>query len=68
MRGRVVCENGLYTVATTGGQGSGILKSMVKANGLIVLPEDLTEAKKGDTVTVQLFERSLENTPSPEHL
>jgi molybdopterin biosynthesis enzyme len=41
---------------------------MVKANGLIVLPEDLTEAKKGDTVTVQLFERSLENTPSPEHL
>jgi molybdopterin molybdotransferase len=68
VRGRVVCENGLYTVATTGGQGSGILKSMVKANGLIVLPEDLTEAKKGDTVTVQLFERSLENTPSPEHL
>ncbi len=68
LRARVQIENGRYTAATTGGQGSGILKSMVLANGLLVLPEDLTLVKKGETVTVQLIDRSLETTPTPDYL
>jgi molybdopterin molybdotransferase len=48
-----------YTVRTTGEQGSGILKSMVMANGLIVLPPELTHVKAGDSVTVQLLDSSL---------
>jgi molybdopterin molybdotransferase len=57
-----------FKVATTGDQGSGILKSMVRANGLIILPEDMTRAGKGDEVTVQLLDRSLLQTPTPSYL
>ena len=59
-RGFVKKENDLYTVSTTGEQGSGILKSMVRANGLIVLPENITIARKGDDVSVQLLDGSLD--------
>ncbi|PKN37666.1 MAG: hypothetical protein CVU62_08040 [Deltaproteobacteria bacterium HGW-Deltaproteobacteria-2] len=48
-----------YVVITTGGQGSGILKSMVTANGLIVIGESETRIKKGTEVTVQLLDNSL---------
>jgi molybdopterin molybdotransferase len=68
MRAQVKCEDGGYTAALTGEQGSGILKSMVRANGLIALPQDLTYAKKGDIVTVQLLDRSLEMTSVPDYL
>jgi molybdopterin molybdotransferase len=52
-------ENGRYVAAITGDQGSGILKSMVAANGLIIMGEDQLRIKKGDTVTVQLLDDSL---------
>ena len=52
-------ENGQYIATTTGDQGSGILKSMVAANGLIVMGENETHIKKGSTVTVQLLDDSL---------
>ena len=68
LRARIHMDNGRYTVATTGQQGSGILKSMVRANGLIVLPEDVTLAKKGDEVTVQLLDRSFAQTATPQYL
>lgn len=55
LRAQTRYEDGKITVLTTGEQGSGILKSMVRANGLIVLPEDVILAKKGDEVTVQLI-------------
>jgi molybdopterin molybdotransferase len=61
-------EDGKFTASTTGEQGSGILKSMVRANGLIVLPENKTWAKAGDDVTVQLIDNSLELTAQPEYL
>ncbi len=47
-----------YTVSTTGPQGSGILRSMVKANGLIVIPEDCDVVRAGEQVKVQLLDRS----------
>ena len=58
LRGVVREEEGVLTVRTTGGQGSGILTSMVKANGLIDVPEDVENLNPGDTVTVQLLSRN----------
>jgi molybdopterin molybdotransferase len=55
IRASVSLENGHYFVALTGAQGSGILKSMVKANGLVVIPEDRELVKAGDKVKVQLL-------------
>jgi molybdopterin molybdotransferase len=57
-----------FTVSTTGEQGSGILKSMVLANGIIVLPEDMTLVKKGEEVSVQLIDDSFEKSSKPEYL
>ncbi len=58
IRGIITFENGSYFVTTTGPQGSGILKSMVKANGLIVIPEDREWVKAGEKVNVQLLDDS----------
>ena len=58
IRGSVSFEKDQYFVTTTGEQGSGILRSMVKANGLIVIPEDQEIARAGDKVRVQLLDRS----------
>ena len=49
-------ENGTCTVSATQEQGSGILKSTVNANGLLIFPLELTEMTKGTEVTVQLLE------------
>ena len=43
-------RNGQYHARLTGPQGSGILSSMSLANGLVLIPEDRKEVKKGDTV------------------
>lgn len=59
IRAVVKKENGKYIVTTTGNQGSGILKSMVTANSLIVMGETQTHIKKGEWVTVQLLNDSL---------
>ncbi len=56
MRAVIDIRDGVYHARSTGDQGSGILTSMVKADGFIVIPEDSGPAKAGDTVKVQLFE------------
>lgn len=48
-------EDGRWVVHTTGGQGSGILSSMSKANCYIVLPESQGNVEAGHTVQVQPF-------------
>jgi molybdopterin molybdotransferase len=58
IRGSVSFEKDQYFVTTTGEQGSGILRSMVKANGLIVIPEDQEKVRAGEKVRVQLLDRS----------
>jgi molybdopterin molybdotransferase len=45
-----------YHASVTGPQGSGILTSMVKANGLAIIPESSHGAKAGDTVEVQMLD------------
>jgi len=56
VRGFVSFEKNHYVVTTTGEQGSGILRSTVKANGLIVLPEDPEIVRAGEKVKVQLLQ------------
>jgi len=56
LRAFVSFEKEEYFVTLTGAQGSGILKSMVKANGLVVIPEDRELVKAGEGVKVQLLD------------
>jgi molybdopterin molybdotransferase len=56
IRAFVTFEKDQYFVLPTGAQGSGILHSMVKANGLMVIPEEREIVKAGERVKVQLFE------------
>jgi molybdopterin molybdotransferase len=47
---------GQLRVRTTGNQGSGVLSSMVQANGLIVLHHDQGNVAVGDAVDVMFFD------------
>ena len=56
-RGTVsTAADGTLQVRTTGNQGSGVLSSMVQANGLIVLHHDQASVQSGDVVEVMVFE------------
>ncbi|MCK4387527.1 MAG: molybdopterin molybdotransferase MoeA, partial [Dehalococcoidia bacterium] len=49
----VTKRGGQYHARPTGPQGSGILTSMAKANGLAIIPENSKGVKAGDMVQVQ---------------
>ena len=49
-------SDGALTVRTTGQQGSGVLSSMVQANGLLVLAHEQGDVAVGDLVSVMLFD------------
>ena len=51
--------DGSLTVRTTGNQGSGVLSSMVQANGLIVLHHQQGHVAPGDTVDVMMFDGAI---------
>ncbi len=68
LRARVELRGSTYVASLTGEQGSGILKSLVFANGLVVLPENLTAVRAGDEVSVQLLDGSLDLTTEPTYL
>jgi molybdopterin molybdotransferase len=56
-RGTVITAvDGTLQVKTTGNQGSGVLSSMVQANGLIVLHHDQNSVEIGDEIDVMMFE------------
>ncbi len=57
---RAMISSGMdgYRVTATGPQGSGILISMVRANGLIIIPEDREVVRAGEKVGVQLLDRN----------
>jgi len=52
----VTRRGGQYYASVTGPQGSGILTSMAKANGLAVIPEGGKGVKAGDMVEVQMLD------------
>jgi molybdopterin molybdotransferase len=57
LRGVVAQDaQGQLVVRTTGPQGSGMLNSMVQANGVIVLHHDLAQMNQGDWVDVMMFD------------
>lgn len=49
-------EGGLHVRTTSSNQGSGVLSSMVQANGLIVLHHDQGNVSIGEKVDVMMFE------------
>jgi molybdopterin molybdotransferase len=51
--------DGSLQVRTTGNQGSGVLSSMVQANGLIVLHHDQGNVAAGEPVDVMMFEGAM---------
>ncbi len=56
-RGRVTTQpDGSLQVTTTGNQGSGVLSSMVRGNGLIVLHHDQGDVAADDWVDVMMFD------------
>lgn len=55
VRVRIENKNNKFYTSLTGPQGSGILKSMVLADAIMVVPEEISELKKGGRVCVQLL-------------
>ena len=55
---RVIVEkrNDKYFARLTGPQGSGILTSMVLANGLAVVPEEKLQVEEGEKLQVMLLD------------
>jgi molybdopterin molybdotransferase len=51
--------DGSLVVRTTGNQGSGVLSSMVQANGLIVLHHSQGNVAQGDEVDVLMFDGAI---------
>ena len=59
-RGRVsTAPDGSLQVKTAGNQGSGVLRSMAEANGLIVLHHALGNVAVGDEVNVMMFDGAI---------
>ena len=56
LRGCFAIKNNEFYVSTTGSQKSSVLRSMSKANCLIVVPENSAELKAGDKVAIQLID------------
>ncbi len=55
-RAIVARRDGHYYARLTGPQGSGILKSMALANGLVLIPEEKKIVKKGETVQALMLD------------
>jgi molybdopterin molybdotransferase len=55
---RVIVEkrNGEYYARLTGPQGSGILTSMILANGLAIVPEEKSQVVRGDRLQVMMLD------------
>ncbi len=54
-RVRLTRENGELVAYSTGNQSSGAISSMVKADGLLIIPEGLREVRIGDRLAVRPF-------------
>jgi molybdopterin molybdotransferase len=57
IRVRLENENGQVIARTTGTQSSGALMSMVLADGLLIIPEDVTFVPAGTELPVRLLRR-----------
>ncbi|NQT46261.1 MAG: molybdopterin molybdotransferase MoeA [Candidatus Omnitrophica bacterium] len=55
VRAKISQKDGRFYCIPTGPQGSGIIKSLILADGIIVAPEEIKTIKKGQRVYVQLL-------------
>lgn len=55
-RVEVTRQDGVYYAAPAGPQGSNILTSMSRSNGLAICPEDLPKKDKGETVQILMLD------------
>ncbi len=55
LRVKLQSENGVWTATSTGTQSSGALISLTLADGLLIVPEGVTEVAAGETLTVRLL-------------
>jgi molybdopterin molybdotransferase len=55
LRVKLTHENGQYIARMTGTQSSGALSSMLLADGLLIVPENVTQANAGDAFPVRLL-------------
>ena len=55
LRVRIEVENGRYWASSAGDQNTGILGTMLRANGIAVLPKDKTVFSPGEEVAVHLL-------------
>jgi molybdopterin molybdotransferase len=58
IRVKLTREDGQYVAESTGTQSSGALTSMVRADGLLVIPEGVMEARSGEKFPVRLLRSS----------
>jgi molybdopterin molybdotransferase len=58
-------ERGVHLARLTGPQGSGILTSMVRANALLIVPEDLSDVPAGTPLTAIPLEDGWGETDAP---
>ncbi len=49
-------DDGYHASVVSGSRGSGVLTSMVKANALLVIPEDVTRVRAGEKVEAQMLD------------
>lgn len=59
-------EDGL-TATPLEGQGSGMIMTMVRANSFVVVPQDSTGFKQGETVRVQPFDETVFTSEKPAY-
>ncbi|MCX5909528.1 MAG: molybdopterin molybdotransferase MoeA, partial [Deltaproteobacteria bacterium] len=68
IRCRLIRQEDRLYASLTGEQGSAILSSMVKAQGLIAIPREITHVRAGEEVTVILLDPLFLHTPIPGYL
>ena len=56
IRAVVTWEGEGYTAVTTGGQGSHMMTSLVKANALVIVPEGVKYVEVGQTLTALMID------------
>jgi len=56
VRGCFTIKNNEFYVSTTGNQNSSVLRSLSKANCLIVVPEHIAKVRAGERVAIQLID------------
>jgi molybdopterin molybdotransferase len=65
VRAIVTREGSGYAVVSTGNQSSGVLLSMVRANGLLIFPAEKAELSEGSEADVQIIDPRFWQVPDP---